>query len=137
MQKLKESIFGSAFIIALGIIFIPMWMQKSEPSKENEQSLKQFSWNKKAVMANPETLSNVWDIKLDVKNEDPLVLLVKLKQQGIPAYVRDSMTNKDQAVVYVGPIVRNEDALKLNAAIASKYNVNGTIVHHTILRKRS
>ncbi len=67
--------------------------------------------------------------------EHASTLLRKLKSQGLPAYARKTNRNGEAlTVVFVGPIIRKEDASKMISTMESKYQLRGIIVRYGVGR---
>ncbi len=63
--------------------------------------------------------------------EHSSALLSKLKAQGLPAYSRKvSRNGRNLTIVFVGPIIRKEDASKMISTLESKYQLRGIIVRY-------
>lgn len=153
MKKFKNKLFGAMVIVALGIIFIPMTFEYSidkstilpdnipvTPSlaASSENSLKpaiiEKLINKQHQLAvSEEKINKGWVVQVGTfavpQHAD--VLVSKLKKAGYTAYIKKIHHQEAiWSVVMVGPEIKKSEAIKLKAALDSKYSLQATIIEY-------
>ena len=112
--------------------------ERTSPEKSASKTTKAAKERKKAkasrsVPGKVFSAQGAWLVQLGTfaYPEHATTLVRKLKTAGYPAFTRQ-LYQEDRVltVVYVGPVVRKDDASKLIAAFQGKYNVKGIVIRY-------
>jgi len=77
--------------------------------------------------------SKIWVVQLASfsKPQNAKNLIVKLQQQGMPAYTRKVSGTKGQIIqVFVGPELERNKALKLQAQLKNNFKLDGLVIRY-------
>jgi DedD protein len=141
--NLKQRIIGAIVLIALAVIFLPIFLQESKgpkvkvwqiPSKPGSPQVQQnvkIPAVELAPASQQQTLQSAWSLQLGTfsNQSNAQRLLNRLRNKGYSAYqIKLNSNNKIYFKVYVGPEIKKAKLEQQATQINSSLGLKGSIV---------